>query len=200
MDSRDPDLQPLRVKCHLATNCVIIAGRLALIWSKHTVTWKNGRTFSDDISEEYFWQTPFAYSFKFQLNAQLFGSKPLPEPNIRSISLLAFIYTETEFNDDVSFVLTLQWRHNEHDGVSNHQPHECLLKRLFRRRSKKTSKPRVTGLCEGKPLVIGEFPAQRTSNTENVSIWWRHHDLLILAATIPTFNSLTNHRERCLLF
>ena len=22
----------------------------------------------------------------------------------------------------------------------------------------------------------GEFPAQRTSNTENVSIWWRHHD------------------------
>ena len=23
----------------------------------------------------------------------------------------------------------------------------------------------------------GEFPAQRVSNAENVSIWWRHHDL-----------------------
>ena len=44
---------------------------------------------------------------------------------------------------------SLQWRHNELDSVSNHQPHGCLLNRLFRRRSKKTSKPRVTGLCVG---------------------------------------------------
>ena len=41
------------------------------------------------------------------------------------------------------------WRHNNHDSVSNHQPHSCLLNRLFRRRSKKTSKFRVTGLCVG---------------------------------------------------
>ena len=44
---------------------------------------------------------------------------------------------------------SLHWRHNDHDGVSNHQPHGCLLNRLFRRRSKKTSKLRVTGLCAG---------------------------------------------------
>ena len=44
---------------------------------------------------------------------------------------------------------SLQWRHNDHDGVSNRQPHGCLLNRLFRRRSKKTSKLRVTGLCVG---------------------------------------------------
>ena len=44
---------------------------------------------------------------------------------------------------------TLRWRHNDHTGVSNHQPHGCLLNRLFRRRSKKTSKLRVTGLCAG---------------------------------------------------
>ena len=25
-------------------------------------------------------------------------------------------------------------------------------------------------------LASGEFPAQMTSNAENVSIWWRHHD------------------------
>ena len=69
----------------------------------------------------------------------------------------------------------LQWRHNERDGVSNHQSHDCLLKRLFRRRSKKTSKLRVTGLCEGNSPVTGEFPAKRANNAEYVSIWWRHH-------------------------
>ena len=70
----------------------------------------------------------------------------------------------------------LHWRHNDHDSVSNHQPHGCLLNRLFRRRSKKTSKLRVTGLCGGNSQGTGEFPAQRASYAENVSIWWRHHE------------------------
>ena len=70
----------------------------------------------------------------------------------------------------------LQWRHNGRDSVSNHQPHDCLLNRLFKRRSKKTSKLRVTGLCAGNSPGTGEFPAQMASNAENVSIWWRHHD------------------------
>ena len=74
--------------------------------------------------------------------------------------------------------ITLPWRHNEHDGVSNHQPHDYLLNRLSRRRSKKTSKPRATGLCAGNSPGTGEFPAQMASNAENVSIWWRHHDLI----------------------
>ena len=47
---------------------------------------------------------------------------------------------------------TLRWRHNDHAGVSNHQPHGCLLNRLFRRKSKKTSKLRVTGLCAGNSI------------------------------------------------
>ena len=72
--------------------------------------------------------------------------------------------------------LTLQWRHNERNGVSNHRRLDCLLNRLFRRRSKKTSKLRVTGLCEGDSPLTGEFLAQRASNAENLSIWWRHHD------------------------
>ena len=42
--------------------------------------------------------------------------------------------------------------------------------------SKKTSKPRITGLCTGNLPVTGEFPAQRASDAENASIWWRHHD------------------------
>ena len=30
--------------------------------------------------------------------------------------------------------------------------------------------------------VTGEFPAQKASNAENVSIWWRHHETNILNA------------------
>ena len=41
----------------------------------------------------------------------------------------------------------LQWRHNGRNSVSNHQPYDCLFNRLFKRRSKKSSKLRVTGLC-----------------------------------------------------
>ena len=40
----------------------------------------------------------------------------------------------------------------------------------------KTSKLRVTGLWEGNSPVAGEFRAQKDSNVENISIWWRHHE------------------------
>ena len=73
----------------------------------------------------------------------------------------------------ISNDFTLHWHLNDHDGVSNHQPHDCLLNRLFRRRSKKIPKLRVTGLC------AGNSPAQGASYTENVSIWWRHHESCI---------------------
>ena len=80
---------------------------------------------------------------------------------------------------------TLQWRHNGSDSVSNHQPHDCLLNHLFRRRSKKTSKLRVTGLCAGNSPVTGEFPAQMASNAANVSIWWRRQNILwVIVATL----------------
>ena len=52
----------------------------------------------------------------------------------------------------------LRWHHNESDDVSNHQPHDFLLNRLFRR-SKKL-KLRFNSLCEGNSLVTGEFPQQ----------------------------------------
>ena len=45
--------------------------------------------------------------------------------------------------------ITLQWRHNERDGVSNHQPHHCLLNRLFKAQIKENVKapPRHWPLC-----------------------------------------------------
>ena len=71
--------------------------------------------------------------------------------------------------------ISLQWRHNVRDGVSNQWRLDCVLNRLLRRRSKKTSKLPVTGLCEENSPVTGEFSAQRASNAENISTWWRHH-------------------------
>ena len=50
-------------------------------------------------------------------------------------------YPECEYS------FSLQWRHNGHDGVSNHQPH--IVYPTFTHKSNKTSKHRVTGLCEG---------------------------------------------------
>ena len=71
----------------------------------------------------------------------------------------------------------LQWRHNGSDGVSNNQPRDCSLKRSFGCRSKNAPKLPVTGLFQGNSPMTGEFLAQRASNVENVSIWWRHHVL-----------------------
>ena len=83
---------------------------------------------------------------------------------------------------------SLQWRYNDCNGVLKHQPHDCLLNRLFKHKSKKTTKFRVTGLCAGNLPVTGEFTAQRASNTENVSIWWRH-----LAANEPNITVITEY-------
>ena len=113
-----------------------------------------------------------------------------------SFAMLCFVYIvlEADFCDSFTHILRgwfpalrqshgfqvrvlkpLQWRHNERDGVSNHQPRECLLKRLFRRGSKITSKLRVTGICQGNSPVTSEFPAQMATNAKKNSIWWRHH-------------------------
>ena len=84
----------------------------------------------------------------------------------RSMKFCVFLLMNS-IDGQMLFKLSLQWRHNGR--------HNCLLNRLFRRRSKKTSKLRVTDLCAGNSPMTGEFPAQMASNAENVSIWWRHH-------------------------
>ena len=71
----------------------------------------------------------------------------------------------------------LQWHHNGRDSVSNHQPRECLLSRLIRQRSKKTSKPRATGLCAGNSPETGEsswnfqeLPMTRARSMQKVKV------------------------------
>ena len=43
-----------------------------------------------------------------------------------SLSKYRYVWTSACFS------ISLQWRHNEHDGVSNHQPQDCLLNRLIK--------------------------------------------------------------------
>ena len=66
----------------------------------------------------------------------------------------------TRIQRSPGYLCYIIWRHNDQGGVSNHQPHGCLLNRLFRRRSKKTSKLCVTGPLCGEFTGPGEFPAQ----------------------------------------
>ena len=84
---------------------------------------------------------------------------------------------------------TFQLRHNERDGISNHQPHDCLLNLLFRRRSKKTSKLRGTGLCAGNSPVTDEFPAQRASNAE----MFPFDDVIMYTTRDWSFYTLQDH-------
>ena len=95
------------------------------------------------------------------------------------------------FTIKFKYIWSLRLSYNGRDSVSNHQPHDCLLNRLFRRRSKKTSKLRVTGLCAGNSPATGEFPAQRARNAENVSVWWRHNDMMTTthSSAHPAFNN-----------
>ena len=86
-------------------------------------------------------------------------NKPLSEPRL------------TWFSDACTF----QRLHNGCNGIPNHQPHHCLLNRLCKRRSKKTSKLRITGLCERNLLMTGGFCAQMAINGKNVSICWRRY-------------------------
>ena len=50
-----------------------------------------------------------------------------------------------------------------------------------------TSRLRVTGLCEGNSSVTGEFPAQRPSNAESVSIRWRDHEVITLIRSVIAY-------------
>ena len=74
----------------------------------------------------------------------------------------------------VNPLMSLQWRHNECDGVSNHWRLEYLLYHLFRCRSKRASKLCAIGLCEGNPPVTSGFSSQRAHVMTSPS-WWNNN-------------------------
>ena len=108
---------------------------------------------------------------------------------------------------------SLRWRHNDHAGVSNHQPHGCLLNRLFGRKSKNTSKLRVTGLCAGNSLGTGfhlmtssctpyDCPRASQSNSKDLGTY---HIIILITGIITeakpnTPNSCIFREPQCYCF
>ena len=92
-----------------------------------------------------------------------------------SIRTACCCFISSGATSDCKVVIPLQWHHNEHDSISDNRHLDCLLSRLFRRRSNKTSKLQFTGLFGWNPSWTGRFPSQRAGDAENVSIWWCHH-------------------------
>ena len=79
-------------------------------------------------------------------------------------------------------LVSLQWRHNERDGVSNHQPHECLINRLFQAQIKENIKaPRHWPLWRE---FTGDrwIPDTKASNAENVPF----HDVIMCKPRIAS--------------
>ena len=77
--------------------------------------------------------------------------------------------------------------------ITIHQPHDCLLNRFNQAQIKENIKaPRHWPLWGGF-TVTGEFPAQRASNAENVSIWWRHHDCPFVTSVGSLNVTVKNH-------
>ena len=73
---------------------------------------------------------------------------------------------------------SLQWRHDDHDGVSKWPASRVFAQAFIQAQIKENIKAMRHWPLLGK--FTGdrcEFPAQMASNAENVYIWWRHHVL-----------------------
>ena len=95
--------------------------------------------------------TLISMPWQFQTVTVLHPTADVEHPTLLLLIVIALVFA-------CGYIIhSLQWRHNGRDSISNHQPHHCLLNGLFRRRSKKTSKLRVTGLCAVNSPGTGEF-------------------------------------------
>ena len=96
----------------------------------------------------------FHFSIKWLVLVAAFLTNPYEIENAR-ISIHMFVKKSAKVSQYWRPThIPLHWRHNGCDSVSNHQPRGCLLNRLFRRRSKKTSELPVTGLCVAPSLLV----------------------------------------------
>ena len=114
---------------------------------------QNDWTTETDVMDE---QNFARFEFKMSFGALPWITRPLTAPS-HFLNRCWVFKRSSDIHARAISQETLHWRHNESDGVSNYQHHDCLLNDLFSRRSKKTSKLRITGLCVGNSPVTGEF-------------------------------------------
>ena len=106
----------------------------------------------------------FTYCSIVNFSSPIRGITGTNETETETEIVTARIWGRASLLNNQYSISALRWHHNERNGVSNHQLHDCFLNHLFNRWSKKTSKLRVTGLCVGNSTVTSEFHAQRSNN------------------------------------
>ena len=99
-----------------------------------------------------------------------------------------------------SALMTLLWRHNEPDCVSNHQPHDCLLNRLSgtdqRKHQSSTSLAFVWGIHRGPVNSPHKWPVTRKMFPFDDVIMRKRNDFLAvtnMALNKPAWQHGTNH-------
>ena len=144
-------MQWIFISCHPRTYVVWIIDRVNFKCLENN-TWDRILT---HITPIYWTHGPFYDFILYHFSSYDLPDKMTPyfgRNEISAMNVYSYIHwchrTISFINKDVKYK-SLHWRHNGHYCVSNYQPHDCLSNRLFRRRSKKTSKIRVTGLCAG---------------------------------------------------
>ena len=75
--------------------------------------------------------------------------------------------------------ITLLWRHNVRDGVSNHQPHDCY-----------------STVYSGADQRKYQSSAALASNAENVSLWWHRRDIPSCVVSIVLVDGQARHCAR----
>ena len=116
----------------------------------------------------YHWLGPNLESYLILVMYRSYGNWNGDGGSVRDKKSISRGWTDT-------FNKPLQWRHDGHDGVFKSPASPLFTQPLIHVQFKENTKaPRHWPLCGNSP-VTGEFTAQRASNTENVSIWWRHH-------------------------
>ena len=102
------------------------------------------------------------------------GKRPMPrQQSCRDMCKILHRSICKNLMRDSKFELSLPLPHNEHYSVSNYWRLDCLINRLFRRRSKQTSKLRVTGRWpvdspHKGPVTRKMFPS------DDVNMWCRN--------------------------
>ena len=69
---------------------------------------------------------------------------------------------------------SVQWRHNERDGVSNHQHHDCLLNHLFKGQIKKKHQSSAS-LTFVRRFHWWPMNSPHKGPERGKCFWWRHH-------------------------
>ena len=90
----------------------------------------------------------------------------------------------------------MQWRHNEHDGVSNYEPQDCCPTIYSGVDQRKHQSSASLALVKGNSPETGEFPAQMASNAEKVSIWWRNRVCFMFCWFVSAHNWLIYYAVR----